>query len=540
MAECPTCGGTFTGATFCPRDGARLADDVAAGQLLDERYQLLREVGAGSMGVVYEAEHVHIRRRVAVKVLKHQLAGNADAVKRLEREAQLTSDLGHPNIVQCRDFGYSRDGRVYLVMEWLDGETLEARLERERVDTVTAIDIVIQTSAALSEAHAHDVVHRDLKPANLFLTRDRESNLRVKVLDFGIAKLTEAQVSLTATGVVIGTPNYMSPEQATGDPVDARADLYALGVILYEMVTGSVPFLGDSALSVLHQHSTRMPVAPSETAPDRPIPPSLEAIVMRCLEKRPADRFASAGELGAALEHVRRELASATGSEPARVSTSTGPSAIADRPTDSLEDREVAPTRRRGWILASGAAVAVTLVATVVFIATRNRTAITSNDGGAPGANPSGDGAIASVTRDATAVEDVAHPIEDAAIIDDARSSSIAVPCTARLFTCTASLSPAPTAAAPFTIEIILVAHAAAQVSAMTAGALAGRLEIHDKRTHATVDVETTSIDRHGRWLRSIQLEQAIAYHVHVDILESGREIDEAKLADLSVAAAIP
>jgi len=535
VAECPTCGGNFAGAVFCPRDGARLTEDVAAGQLLDERYRLLREVGAGSMGVVYEAEHVHIHRRVAVKVLKHELASNADAVRRLEREAQLTSDLGHPNIVQCRDFGYSRDGRVYLVMEWLEGETLEARLERQSIDALTAIDIALQTSAALAEAHAHEVVHRDLKPANLFLTLDREGNLRVKVLDFGIAKLTEAQVSLTATGVVVGTPNYMSPEQATGGPVDARADLYALGVILYEMVTGTVPFVGDSALSVLHQHSTQMPAAPSELAPDRQIPPALETIVMRCLAKRPADRYASASQLGAALEQVRRELRSAERTRSAQIATPIAPTVTSDQVSDDVDDPVVTPARGRGWIWLVGGVVAAALIALVIAIVTRGRAAASHDDAGLLVANPRSDGA----TSEPRLGADASGAREDARMPGpDAGSPAVMVACMAHLFTCTASLTPAPTAATPFTIEIDLVPTAAAATKALALGSLAGRLEIRDKRTHTTVDVETTAVDPQGHWSRSIQLEQAIAYHVHVDILESGREIDEAKLADLTVTAA--
>lgn len=257
------------------------------------------------MGVVYEAEQIHIQRRVAIKILRSDLAADVSAVERLQREAQLTSDLGHPNLVQCRDFGHARDGRVYLALEWLEGETLEARLDRDGVDAATAVEISIQTCSGLAEAHERAVIHRDLKPANLFLTTDRDGKLRVKILDFGIAKLAQQQVALTATGVVIGTPNYMSPEQALGDTVDARADIYSLGVILYEMVTGAVPFKGDSALAVLHQHSVRMPVAPSQTAPEREVPPALESVVMRCLAKRPADRYATALTLRDALEAAR-------------------------------------------------------------------------------------------------------------------------------------------------------------------------------------------------------------------------------------------
>ena len=258
------------------------------------------------MGEVYEAEHIQLHRKVAVKILKASVASDPQATERLQREAQSTSGVGHPNIVDALDFGRDEHGRVYLVMEWLDGENLDQRLERGPMPISTALAIVIQACTGLTEAHERGLVHRDVKPANLFLTQDRRGALVVKVLDFGIAKLGAEQNKLTATGVLIGTPNYMAPEQASGEPIDARTDVYALGVILYEMLTGTVPFQAENAIAVLHQHSSKIPSAPSIAAPDRGIPVELDSVVMRCLAKRPSDRFHSALDLSSALEAIRR------------------------------------------------------------------------------------------------------------------------------------------------------------------------------------------------------------------------------------------
>ncbi len=528
MAPCPSCGGTFSDAVFCPRDGTRLVEELAAGQVLDNRYRLIREVGSGSMGVVYEAEHVQLHRKVAVKLIKHHLAGHPEAVQRLEREAQLTSDLGHPNIVQCRDFGYAIDGRVYMVMEWLDGETLEARVDRESVDVATAVEIAVQTCAALTEAHAHDVIHRDLKPANLFLTKDRGGGLRVKVLDFGIAKLTEVQVALTATGVVIGTPNYMAPEQALGESIDARADIYSLGVILYEMVTGAVPFQGDSALAVLHQHSMRMPVAPSILAPERGIPPELERIVMRCLEKKPSERYASAGELGVALASFQHPPAV----NPVPAVEVRRASVEASSP--DVEDDIEPPVRRRG-ILWVALALAVAIGGVAMFLALRGGHGGAAVSDGGPSENPAAVVADARVTDALIPPVDASVPPPVDALIDAARAMET-ITCTSRLFDCTATMSASPKVREPFDVTLVLVGHDPVHARLLATGKLAGRIELKDKRTHAGVHEATAAFDAQGRWTMSLRLERAISYHVHVDLLDGGREIDSAKLPDLAVA----
>ncbi len=360
------CQGRFEGATFCPKDGSRLDTDADAGQLLGGRYRLIRRVGEGAMGVVFEAEHVHIHRKVAVKLLQRRLAENGEAVERMRREAQAMSSLGHPNIVDCSDFGRSDDGQVYLVMEWLEGENLEDRLDGGGVDLETALEIAVQACAGLAEAHTQGVVHRDLKPANLFLTRDRVGALRVKILDFGIAKLGADQAQLTSTGVVIGTPNYMAPEQALGEKVDIRADIYALGIILYEMLAGVVPFQGETALAVLHQHTARMAAVPSAVAPERRISRDLDTITMTCMAKDPLERYQTAAELGAAIERAR-------GAGPkvsARTPSSTARRAPTESPGgDSRDDLAVLRKsgRSRRVALAVGAATAA-LIAGIVLV----------------------------------------------------------------------------------------------------------------------------------------------------------------------------
>ena len=246
-----------------------------------DRYRLLRGVGQGAMGVVFEAEHVHIGKRVAVKLLHRELARDPMAVERLRREAHAASSIGHRNIVHVEDFGIAADGAVYLVMEWLAGETLADRLERGPADPSGAIAVVRQVLAALAAAHAAGVVHRDLKPANIFLARRKDGGEEVKLLDFGIAKLVLADSRLTRTGAFVGTPDYVAPEQALGHQVDARADLYSVGVLMYRLLTDTLPFRGESFMAVLHQHTMTEPEPPSQRAPERNIAPAIEAVVLR-------------------------------------------------------------------------------------------------------------------------------------------------------------------------------------------------------------------------------------------------------------------
>jgi serine/threonine protein kinase len=314
---CPACGRLASGFAFCPDDGAALVSDdehaeptAPLPRQLD-RYRLVRKIGQGGTSDVFEAEHVHIGKRVALKLLRRQLAGDERAVERLRREARTASSVGHPNIVQIEDFGVTSDGVVYLAMEWLEGETLAQRIEHGPIRQEAAVDVALQIAAGLGAAHAAGVIHRDMKPANVFLARQPDGSERVKLLDFGIAKLAMSETRLTRTGTFIGTPDYVAPEQALGEELDGRADLYSLGVVLYQLVTGTLPFTGPSFMTVLHRHATEPPEPPTRRAPQRALSSALEAVVLRCMAKRPEDRFASAEELSSALEAARRSRPSA-------------------------------------------------------------------------------------------------------------------------------------------------------------------------------------------------------------------------------------
>ena len=271
-------------------------------------YQVRQKLGEGGMGSVYLAEHPHIGKKVALKVLHAEFASNTDVVTRFFNEAKAVNDIGHPNIVDIVDYGAFQlttggEGMVYFIMEFLPGATLSQLLQREApLAPERALGIALQVADALSASHKSNIVHRDLKPDNIILiTRGREKDF-VKLLDFGIAKLTGDQPGSrrTRTGLVMGTPAYMSPEQCEGrGNVDHRSDIYALGVVLYEMITGRVPFVGEGYGEVLVQHLTAAPPKPSTLLGI--IPPHVEQVILKALEKRPEMRFPTMDEMSKAM-----------------------------------------------------------------------------------------------------------------------------------------------------------------------------------------------------------------------------------------------
>ncbi len=324
-----------TGVATLASSPARTAELI--GVTLSGRYLITRKVGQGGMGAVYEATHTLIGKRVAVKVLLEKYARREAIVQRLEQEARLASSCQNEHIIDITDFGTTEDGRTFVVMEYLEGESLSECLAREtRLPEQRILRIVSQAASALAAAHAKGIVHRDVKPENLFLLRRKDQDF-VKVVDFGISKSlrasdeAEEQPRLTQTGMVLGTPLYMSPEQARGDDeLDARVDIYALGVIMYESATGRVPFIGNNYLSVISQ------VLNEEPRPLRALRPELseefEAIVLRAMEKDRAERYASANELLADLTALLDDPTRST--ERARI---TGPRRKAVRTRSPLK-----------------------------------------------------------------------------------------------------------------------------------------------------------------------------------------------------------
>jgi eukaryotic-like serine/threonine-protein kinase len=290
-------------ARFCGSCGTPIEDEAAhaqelIGQIIGGRYLIKRVIGEGGMGVVYEAEQRmgSATRTVAVKTLLPWLSRDPSVRSRFYREGGTVAQLEHPNTVRVYDFGES-DGRLYIAMEYVRGESLTSVIERGPIAAARVEQIVRQVCSALEEAHQQGIIHRDLKPDNIVLSqRSGESNF-VKVLDFGIAAHTgptaKRQTKLTQQGTVLGTPPYMSPEQLSGESVDSRSDVYSLGVISYEMLTGKLPFEADTPLQWAHKHMTERP-RPLTTVTDRPIPPEMEQAVLRALAKRPSDRPATA------------------------------------------------------------------------------------------------------------------------------------------------------------------------------------------------------------------------------------------------------
>jgi len=313
--QCADCGQRFgLDAMFCPFDGGALAigewtdaTDPLIGQTVDGRYSVVKLVGEGGMGKVYEVRHLALDRAFAMKALRRDLAGEGDLSDRFIQEAKTTASVRHPNIVSITDFGRLGDGVPYFVMELLVGETLAKVLKAGGpIPAARAVRIIRQVAGALGAAHAAGIVHRDMKPENVFLVGGLAGGVPsddVRVVDFGAAKILGSS-RLTKTGIVFGTPHYMSPEQASGTPVDHRADVYALGIIMYEMFTGRVPFEADTYMGVLTQHMFVAPVPPSQISAAARELGALEEITLRALEKKPEDRYASMADLVAAIDEV--------------------------------------------------------------------------------------------------------------------------------------------------------------------------------------------------------------------------------------------
>jgi serine/threonine-protein kinase len=285
-----------------PQD-PNIGRDILGGQ-----FQILQKIGSGGMGSVYKAAQPAMNRMVAVKILHPKLANRKDLVSRFRREARAMSHLTHPNTVKVLLYGELEDGSLYIVMEYLEGKNLNQSVRKDGpMGAERAVPIMIQVCGALQEAHAQGIVHRDLKPENIFLSSNGGLRDFPKVLDFGLAKVTERElrpgsVMLTQEGMVFGTPEFMSPEQAQGKTLDARSDIYSLAVILYEMLTGKLPFEARTPMEYIQHHITKPPLHLDTRVPGKTFPPGLGDVLAKALEKRPEDRYASAAHFADALK----------------------------------------------------------------------------------------------------------------------------------------------------------------------------------------------------------------------------------------------
>jgi len=347
---CPKCFGQYDGAeVVCPGDGTELRgpdNDPLIGKVFAERYDIESVLGLGGMSIVYKARHRLMDRTVAIKMLHGNIKSDHLSLERFRMEAQAASSLNHQNIITVYDFGVTPQSEAFFVMDFLDGENLSECLERKtKLPWERAIGIFKQICDGLGAAHKKGIVHRDMKPANVVLIKQDEGTELVKLVDFGIAKLLPAsgkeQQSLTKTGEVFGSPIYMSPEQCLGQDVDRHSDIYALGCLMYETVTGVPPHLGPTFLDTLNKHVGEQAKPIKEVAPDANVPAELEQIIQKCLAKKPEDRFDTAEEIRDHLSALSLKLTDPSIKKRAAVS---GPvSTVSDVPTMAQAAAECKP-----------------------------------------------------------------------------------------------------------------------------------------------------------------------------------------------------
>jgi serine/threonine-protein kinase len=418
MKVCPVCNKEYSDTqSLCPVDAAALqaANDSLVGQTLAGKYSIKELIKSGGMGSVYRGKHVLMDKTVAIKVLRPSLAVDDVVVARFSREAKAASRISHPHAVSVTDFGESENGVVFLVMEYLDGQTLKQIIRNEGpMPLARAVEIVRQVAGALDAAHQQGVIHRDLKSDNIMLSETNGGDW-AKVLDFGIAKIQEPEGArdhdITAPNLVIGTPQYMSPEQCsqTG-PIDARSDVYSLGVILYEMLAGRVPFTGESPTVIMMKQVQDTPPSILEARPD--LPKGVGEVIERALAKQPANRFQTAGELCEAITAIAADAPAVTAptvtpdtvaNEPVKIEDDADEEVTVVRPREPLvvpRSRQEIPLSTPAlepgiravsfspWRIMVPAAIVLVAVFGIVFLLTRS-------SGQTPSANQSGQTSVA-------------------------------------------------------------------------------------------------------------------------------------------------
>ena len=312
---CPMCGTEYPlSERFCPRDGTALRSSNTEGDLVGsivaERYHVLKKLGEGGMGTVYLAEHVKMGRKAALKVMNPGMNSDPDAIARFNREAANASRLNHPNVCGIYDFGETPEGLIYLAMEFVEGESLTSLIAKNgSLAAPRAAAIIHQAADALAVAHDYGIVHRDLKPDNIMIAKSRDGGDLVKVVDFGIAKASTSDAQkVTRTGLIVGTPEYMSPEQLAGDKLDGRSDIYSLGLVAFNCLTGRLPFPSESAQEAMIMRLTDKPKTLAEMKPDVEWPAELQAVMDKALAVDANDRYQKSAEFGRdmakAVEHM--------------------------------------------------------------------------------------------------------------------------------------------------------------------------------------------------------------------------------------------
>ncbi|MBM4194339.1 MAG: serine/threonine protein kinase [Gemmatimonadetes bacterium] len=367
---CPTCGTEYPlSERFCPRDGTALRSsnpqgDIV-GSIVHEKFHVMKKLGEGGMGAVYLAEHVKMGRKVALKVMNPGMHQDPDAIARFNREAKNASQLSHPNVCPIYDFGETPEGMIYLAMEFIEGSSLSGLIEKAGALTpARAASIIHQAADALQVAHDYGIVHRDLKPDNIMIAKARDGSDMVKVVDFGIAKASSSDAQkVTKTGLVVGTPEYMSPEQLAGDKLDGRSDIYSLALVAFNCFTGKLPFPSNSAQEAMIMRLTDQPKTLAEMKPDVAWPDELQAVMDKALARDAAERYASAAQFGRdmskSVENMPSTIAAEAGTQVIGAGAVAAAAAAKTAAAPAVPKTRVASSAERGGAAAAPAAAPV-------------------------------------------------------------------------------------------------------------------------------------------------------------------------------------